>query len=387
MDRNGFIENILKMSDLEFVVWNDCDEANEEFGIPHRVYSFMDAFYQTLNYEDILSGNSILQVESALGVCNLLIPGDKQVYVTRPYLREKTSTADFFSNLINNNLPIEYEINMFYQSLYVLMEEKKKALKELLEFGVGISDYKEIKQKQHIPKQEHLHNQFVQWQDAEEAYAVIMQAEDSLYQAFQTGNVIAMEKAEEEYFHLMKAIDYEFEPYFLKENLHIMNGMYQRFCVAKTNQFNQIASVYYQFRLEIQRVENIADTIAIQRKMYHTYGNIVERFEYQDYPYLVQQVFQYINGHWREKITLSDIADELAVNKCYLSTLFNETTGMKITDYIQKQKIDWAEILLQSTTLKIVDIAFLCGFEDTSYFGKIYKKQKGMTPIQVREKK
>lgn len=386
MDKNCYIENVLNISGLDFVVWNDCRDSEEEFGIPHRVYMFMESFYQTLDYEGILNGNKVLQIETALGVCNLLIPGEKQIYVAGPYLTGRTSTADFFSNLINNNLPIEYEINVFYQSLSIFLEDKKKALRKLLELGLGIKDYQEIKQKQRIPTQEHLHTQFASWNDAEEAYNVLMQAEEQLYQEFQKGNPIAIEKAEEEYVRLAESIEYEFESHFLKENLQIANGLYQRFCAVRTKQFNQISSMYYQFRLEIQKVENLKDAIVMQRKMYRTYRRVMEQFEYQDYPYLVQQVFQYINGHWREKITLADIADELAVNKCYLSTVFNEATGMKITDCMQKLKIDWAEILLQSTTLKVVDVAFLCGFEDASYFGKVYKKQKGMTPVQAREK-
>ena len=120
--------------------------------------------------------------------------------------------------------------------------------------------------------------------------------------------------------------------------------------------------------------------------MFHAYRRVVEQFQFLEYPHLVQCTLQYINSHWKEKIRLADIADELAVNKCYLSALFNETTGLKITDYIQKIKIDWAEILLQSTTFKIADIAFLCGFEDASYFGKVYKNQKGTTPMMAREK-
>lgn len=152
--------------------------------------------------------------------------------------------------------------------------------------------------------------------------------------------MIAVEKAEEEYVRLAESIEYEFESHFLKENLQIANGMYQRFCTVRTKQFNQISSLYYQFRLEIQKVEKLKDAIVMQRKMYRTYRRVMEQFEYQDYPYLVQQTFHYMNSHWREKIALEDIADELAVNKCYLSTVFNEATGMKITDYMQKLKID-----------------------------------------------
>ena len=153
MNKNDYIENLLMISEQKYVIWNKENDPDEEFGIPHRVYVFMESFYKTLNYEEVLNQKKLLQMETALGVCNLLIPGERQIYVVGPYLTEKISLADFFSNLINNNLPIEYEINMFYQSLSVFPEEKKEALKKLLELGIGIDCYEEIKQKQCIPIQ------------------------------------------------------------------------------------------------------------------------------------------------------------------------------------------------------------------------------------------
>ena len=195
-----------------------------------------------------------------------------------------------------------------------------------------------------------------------------------------------MEKAEESYMHSMEGMEYDYEPHFLRENLQIANGNYHRFCAVKTGKVNQLSSLFYQFQLEIQKVNNWNDMVALHRKMYGAYSRIRMKFSCQEYPYLVQQTLQYINSHWREKIALNDIADVLAVNKSHLSTVFNEAVGMKIPDYIHKLKIEWAEMLLQSTTLKIVDIAFLCGYEDASYFGKVYKKLQGETPMQTREK-
>ena len=323
-------------------------------------------------------------MKSELGVHYLLIPGDEQIYVMGPYLPEKSSITEFYSTLINNNLPIEYETNIFYNSLPVISETKITALQYLFQTGIGIAGCRIIQQEHCFPKQEHLHNQFFIWKNAEAAYNSLIQADMKLFQSFLEKKPNVMETAMEDYILSTTSIKYEFDPGFLQENLRIANGLYHHFCIVNTQQFNQISSIYYQFHSELLNIRSFIDAVNLQCVMYKTYYSTIFSYQYEKYPYLVQQVFLYVNNHWREKIALKDIADTLYVNKCYLSSLFNESVGMKITDYIHKTKIDWADIYLKSTNIKIADIAYLCGYDDASYFGKIYRKQKGKTPIQTR---
>ena len=385
MDKNCYIENVLNLSNLHYVIWSKDVDDKYDNGIPARIYSFIELFYQELNYSSILHENGILQMKSELGVCYLLIPGDEQIYVMGPYLPEKSSITEFYSTLINNNLPIEYETNIFYNSLPVISETKIGVLQNLFQIGIGITGYRTIQQKHCFPKQEHMHNQFFIWKNAEAAYNSMIQADMKLFQSFLEKKPNVMENAIENYILSVSSIKNEFDPGFLQENLRIANGLYHHFCIINTQQFNEISSIYYQFHSEILNIRTLNDAIKLHCFMYKTYHSAMFSYEYQKYPYLVQQVLLYVNNHWREKITLKDIADTLSINKCYLSSLFNESVGMKITDYIHKTKIDWAEIFLKSTNIKIADIAYLCGYDDISYFGKIYKKQRGKTPTQTRE--
>ncbi|MGN0659128.1 MAG: helix-turn-helix domain-containing protein [Emergencia sp.] len=99
---------------------------------------------------------------------------------------------------------------------------------------------------------------------------------------------------------------------------------------------------------------------------------------------IVTRALQFINKNYREKISLKDIEVNLHVNSSYFSTLFKQEMGVTFTDYLNSLKIDHACHLLTETNLSIIDISLSTGFEDQSYFTKVFKKAKGMTPKAYR---
>lgn len=86
-----------------------------------------------------------------------------------------------------------------------------------------------------------------------------------------------------------------------------------------------------------------------------------------------------------ERITVKTLAQELSVNPNYLSRLFHESTGITISDYIQREKITLARHMLVYSQYELEDIGAYLGFSTQSHFGKIFKKQTGLTPGQYRK--
>lgn len=99
---------------------------------------------------------------------------------------------------------------------------------------------------------------------------------------------------------------------------------------------------------------------------------------------IIIKALRYIKKHYKEKITLKDIEQNLHVNASYFSTLFKHEMGVTFTDHINALKIEHASNLLSTTNLSIIDILFSTGFDDQSYFTKVFKKAKGITPKQYR---
>lgn len=99
---------------------------------------------------------------------------------------------------------------------------------------------------------------------------------------------------------------------------------------------------------------------------------------------IVASALQFINKNFKEKISLKDIEANLHVNPSYFSTLFKSEMGVTFTDYLNSLKIEYACSLLVNSNMSIIDISLAAGFDDQSYFTKVFRKAKGTTPKHYR---
>lgn len=94
----------------------------------------------------------------------------------------------------------------------------------------------------------------------------------------------------------------------------------------------------------------------------------------------------YINIHYREKITLDHLASLTFMNKYYLSHIFKEHSGYAPIDYLLNKRIIEAEKLLTTTNLSISQISSIVGFGTSSYFSQYFRKMKNMSASDYRKK-
>lgn len=94
----------------------------------------------------------------------------------------------------------------------------------------------------------------------------------------------------------------------------------------------------------------------------------------------IESVCDYINAHYAENITLDSLAQHTNYSKYYICKLFRKKVGINITDYIADVRIAQAKKMLLEGNIKIGEIAEKVGFNNPSYFHKIFKKTVGATP-------
>ena len=99
----------------------------------------------------------------------------------------------------------------------------------------------------------------------------------------------------------------------------------------------------------------------------------------------VEQSRDYVRKHYREKIYLEDVAEALKISPTYLSRLFKRETGQNFQDYINEVRVDRAANLLKYSEMSLSEISQYVNFPNQSYFGKIFKKYKNMTPRAYRD--
>lgn len=99
---------------------------------------------------------------------------------------------------------------------------------------------------------------------------------------------------------------------------------------------------------------------------------------------ILQPAIEYIENHPEEKITLSKMASLCKVSDSYFSKLFAKENIGSLSNYVNLTKFKRAKKLLLETDLPIRNIADDLGFDDCSYFIKVFKRETGMTPGDFR---
>lgn len=99
----------------------------------------------------------------------------------------------------------------------------------------------------------------------------------------------------------------------------------------------------------------------------------------------VAQVLTYIHKNIYDDIDIDDLADVACVTKPYLIRLFKRSVQVSPLQYINRKKIEKAELLLLTEDLSIKELAYTLGFGDHSYFIRLFKKITGKTPQEYRE--
>lgn len=146
-----------------------------------------------------------------------------------------------------------------------------------------------------------------------------------------------------------------------------------------------IDGVSSDFARKVEKIRTVQEGIDMMHDMIYKYCALVKNHSMKNYSLLVQKVVTVIDSDLTADLSLHSQAQMLNVNASYLSTLFKKETGMTLTEYVTKKRIEHAAFLLASTNLQIQTIAQNCGIYDVNYFTKMFKKQTGKTPREYRE--
>ena len=100
---------------------------------------------------------------------------------------------------------------------------------------------------------------------------------------------------------------------------------------------------------------------------------------------LIDRCKKLVAEHLHERLSVKELAARLDITSDYLSRLFLQDEGTKLTEYILQRKIDVAKNQLIYTDNSYEAIAHALGFTSQSHFGQVFKKYTGMTPHRYRE--
>lgn len=94
------------------------------------------------------------------------------------------------------------------------------------------------------------------------------------------------------------------------------------------------------------------------------------------------KIYEYIGKNFTRKILIDEISDVACMSPAAFCRYFKQKTGLSFISYLNNFRIGYAKNLLKSNEYKISAIAEMCGFQDISYFNRVFKQKNNMTPTE-----
>ncbi|WP_418718436.1 helix-turn-helix domain-containing protein [Candidatus Allofournierella merdipullorum] len=135
------------------------------------------------------------------------------------------------------------------------------------------------------------------------------------------------------------------------------------------------------------RIEQAGDIEAMCAALSDAVNRLMDSvFRYADmrHAHAIHLCMQHTETHYYEKVTLEQLAQRVFLSPAYLSRVFKEETGTAFNDYLNAVRIAKARQLLLHEDLRVTDVASAVGFDDQSYFTKVFRRVTGMTPLRYR---
>ncbi|RKX75858.1 MAG: hypothetical protein DRP87_13520 [Spirochaetes bacterium] len=100
---------------------------------------------------------------------------------------------------------------------------------------------------------------------------------------------------------------------------------------------------------------------------------------------VLHKALDYIKKNYMKKISLSDVAENAHISPSYFSKVFKDEMRCNFNTYLNRVRVNMSKKLLLDPELSLVEVAMRSGFEDQSYFTKVFKKITGLSPGKYRE--
>ncbi|UJL46974.1 helix-turn-helix transcriptional regulator [Virgibacillus sp. NKC19-16] len=134
-----------------------------------------------------------------------------------------------------------------------------------------------------------------------------------------------------------------------------------------------------EFTKQLSKLQQLYEDMVVE------YTDMVVANSLTNYSNITSTAIEYLVSYCDKPIDKNEIAELCFTHPSHLSRKFKQETDMTITGYQQMIRINKAKHLLKNESISIEEIAWLVGYEDSSYFSRVFKKETGKTPSQYRE--
>ena len=149
---------------------------------------------------------------------------------------------------------------------------------------------------------------------------------------------------------------------------------------------NEIMNLCYRYEQEVDSLDGIETLNRWIGAILHKFISFVFDFNDIKHQNVVFQASAYIKAHLTDKLSLDEVAEHVYLSKSYFCRIIKDELGCTFTEYVNRLRVERSKLLLTGTGMPIAEIACAVGFDDQSYFNRIFKKQTGVAPGSYRKK-
>ena len=142
-------------------------------------------------------------------------------------------------------------------------------------------------------------------------------------------------------------------------------------------------------KTRVMSVDQYEGTITLLAAFALQLSNLFNRLlleETHQEPNVVVRAKQFINAHLEDKIYLEDVAQQVGVSTFYFCKLFKRTTGLTLTEYVNRRRIERVKHKLLNPQARVTEVAYEVGYQSLSQFNRSFLKYVGVSPTKYREK-
>lgn len=274
----------------------------------------------------------------------------------------------------------------------VVNTEKVNSLSELLSMvafhlsDVSWHEYRlELQHQEQVDDiSEQIHQLKSMLETGEEVSAYPIEKERDLLSAIAVGNKPLSQKLLNEILgHIFFASGNDFE--LIRARVLELVVLLSRAALEGGADIQQIFGLNYQYLNQLQNFENLEELTPWLSRIMERFTDYVFNLTNVKHKDVILKSIDHIRSNYMKKLTLDEVAAKVYLSPSYFSKIFKEEMNMNFNTYLNHIRIEMSRKLLSDPSISMVDVSSLVGFEDQSYFSKVFKKITGQTPKRYRE--
>lgn len=207
---------------------------------------------------------------------------------------------------------------------------------------------------------------------------------EEMIEEYQRGvKAYEFEKAKEQLIaSVTAAFGQEISPAYARTSL---KGIIESIMIEYSPYFEENRDAWEETERFLKESESFSDYIKTINIFNYHLEHLFMKYKKEQYREEIIAIMDYVEKNLSKKISLGAISKVVNMNESYISRLFKQETSMSLMGYVNMLKIEKAMELLKDPNLKVKDIVDLVGFEQQSYFNKIFNKYCNMNPLDYKK--